>query len=237
MVVKRAAGRPKRRLVRVRPDGSKARRTSKAAPGSAREQLLDSAEELFAENGYNGVSTRDIAAAAKVNLGSIPYYFGSKENLFKEVIRRRAVPELQDRAAGVRRLMTAARGRSLSVVEILRADLEPVFLRRRENATYRRLAGRVATDPSDVVRRVVNEIYSREATVFDVALRRACPHLTHVEFYWRFSCLFGAVQYVLADVGKIQALAGRRFRTADPKTALRYVIPFLAAGLMAPPST
>jgi hypothetical protein len=122
------------------------------------------------------------------------------------------------------------------LVAILKADLDPVFHRRRENIIYRRLAGRLSTDPNKEVRRIVDEIYNRKALIFDIALRRACPHLSDEEFYWRFYCLFGAVQYVLADVGKIQTLAGRIFNSSNPDIALKYVVPFLAAGLTAPPT-
>lgn len=48
---------------------------------SSARQILDAATELFVERGYNAVTTRDIAAKAKVNLGLIPYYFKTKENL------------------------------------------------------------------------------------------------------------------------------------------------------------
>ena len=46
-------------------------------------------EKLFAANGYNGTSVRDIAAKAKVNVSMISYYFGSKENLMEELFRWR----------------------------------------------------------------------------------------------------------------------------------------------------
>jgi len=201
---------------------------------TTREKILDAAEALFSDKGYNGASTRDIAAAATANLGMIPYYFGSKEKLLKEVIERRAIPELEERAAAVGRVLSAAGDDVPDLADILRADLGAMFHRRRENAVHRRLAGRLSTDPSAEVRRVVNGIYSRTAMVFDLALRRACPHLSDEEFYWRFYCVFGAVQYVLADVGKIQTLAGPEFDTSDSETALKYVVPFLAAGLRAP---
>lgn len=51
---------------------------------STREQLVYAAGELFAEFGYDGVSTRMIAEKAGVTLGSIHYHFGSKENLYLE---------------------------------------------------------------------------------------------------------------------------------------------------------
>lgn len=54
----------------------------------ARENLLIAAEKLFAERGYAAVSTRELAEAAKVNLGAIQYHFGSKAELFIETVRR-----------------------------------------------------------------------------------------------------------------------------------------------------
>lgn len=50
-------------------------------------KILAAAETLFLEKGYNAVTTRDIARAAEVNLGLIPYYFGSKENLGMIIIK------------------------------------------------------------------------------------------------------------------------------------------------------
>src|SRR4051812_37545337 len=53
---------------------------------SARERLLTVATKLFAENGLDGTSTRDIAKAADLNISLISYYFGGKEGLYKTVI-------------------------------------------------------------------------------------------------------------------------------------------------------
>ncbi|WP_028123859.1 TetR/AcrR family transcriptional regulator [Epilithonimonas tenax] len=53
------------------------------------EHIMMASEKLFAANGYNGTSVRDIAAKAKVNVSMISYYFGSKENLMEELFRWR----------------------------------------------------------------------------------------------------------------------------------------------------
>ncbi len=42
-------------------------------------QILEVAEKLFAANGFDGTSIRDIASEAEVNIAMISYYFGSKE--------------------------------------------------------------------------------------------------------------------------------------------------------------
>ena len=47
------------------------------------------AEELFARNGYEGTTVRDIAHAADVNLAMISYYFGSKEKLIEVLFHER----------------------------------------------------------------------------------------------------------------------------------------------------
>ncbi|HVY17882.1 MAG TPA: CerR family C-terminal domain-containing protein [Rhodopila sp.] len=51
-----------------------------------RRRILDTALALFAANGFDGASTRDIAEHAGVNLPAIQYYFGSKEGLYRAVI-------------------------------------------------------------------------------------------------------------------------------------------------------
>jgi AcrR family transcriptional regulator len=51
--------------------------------------ILQAAEKLFAEEGYDGSSIRTIAKEAKVNIAMISYYFGSKEKLLEALIIHR----------------------------------------------------------------------------------------------------------------------------------------------------
>jgi AcrR family transcriptional regulator len=55
-----------------------------------RSLILNAAEELFAEKGFDGTSVRDIAHLAGVNLAMISYYFGSKEKLFEALVEYRS---------------------------------------------------------------------------------------------------------------------------------------------------
>jgi AcrR family transcriptional regulator len=48
-------------------------------------QIMETAEVLFAEKGFNGTSVRDIAEKAHVNLAMISYYFGSKDKLLESL--------------------------------------------------------------------------------------------------------------------------------------------------------
>jgi len=49
-------------------------------------QILQVAEELFAEKGFDGTSIREIAKKAKINIAMVSYYFGSKEKLLESLI-------------------------------------------------------------------------------------------------------------------------------------------------------
>ena len=52
-------------------------------------QIIETAEELFADRGYDGTSVRDIADVAGVNVAMISYYFGSKEKLMEALFEHR----------------------------------------------------------------------------------------------------------------------------------------------------
>jgi AcrR family transcriptional regulator len=54
-----------------------------------KEEILDTAEEIFAQKGFVRASVQDIAEKADFSVGTIYYFFESKENLYDEVINRR----------------------------------------------------------------------------------------------------------------------------------------------------
>ena len=84
-------------------------------------RILLAAIEVFADEGYEGASTRSLASHAGVNAPAIQYYFGSKEGLYRAVIGHIAnlveerlgpvalrIGERAERAAGARRTDGAA---------------------------------------------------------------------------------------------------------------------------------
>ncbi|QHS55388.1 TetR/AcrR family transcriptional regulator [Mucilaginibacter sp. 14171R-50] len=54
-----------------------------------KDHILDVAERVFAELGYDGASTRVISGEAGVNMAMLNYYFGSKEGVFLAIFDRR----------------------------------------------------------------------------------------------------------------------------------------------------
>jgi len=72
-----AVGRSRREAASGRADGE-----------ASRQRLLSAALKLFAQRGFDGVSTREIARAARVNLAAITYHFGGKKGLYHAVVGR-----------------------------------------------------------------------------------------------------------------------------------------------------
>ncbi len=68
--------------------GATARRRGRPGGPESRARLLEAAGKLFAREGFDAVSTRALARAAKVNLAAITYHFGGKQGLYHEVLRQ-----------------------------------------------------------------------------------------------------------------------------------------------------
>jgi len=54
-----------------------------------KDQILDVAEKVFSDLGFDGASTRTISGEAGVNMAMLNYYFGSKEGLFLAIFERK----------------------------------------------------------------------------------------------------------------------------------------------------
>src|SRR5580704_18663332 len=87
-------------------------------------QVLAAAERLFALNGFQNVSVRDITAEAGVNLASVNYHFGSKDALLFEIFRTRTAELNRARARMLHEASDRHKGHP-PVREILEALIAP----------------------------------------------------------------------------------------------------------------
>jgi TetR/AcrR family transcriptional regulator len=78
---------------RAQRSAKKPRRKAAAPAEPTRERILVAALQVFAERGFDGARTRDIAARAGANLGLLTYYFDGKETLWRAAVSR-AIEEL-----------------------------------------------------------------------------------------------------------------------------------------------
>src|SRR6476661_6282956 len=84
-----------------------------------KERILDAAETLFMEHGFEATSLRSLTTAANVNLAAVNYHFGSKEELFQAVLTRRLDPMNQERIDLLAAVEAEAAGKPASCEKIL----------------------------------------------------------------------------------------------------------------------
>src|SRR5256885_10198935 len=118
-------------------------------PHGTRTRILDAAEELFMQHGFEGTSMRLLTTSAGVNLAAVNYHFGSKHALIEAVFRRRLDPMNAARIPELDKL--EATERSPPPEGITRAFISP-RLRQLEDAKSRRrhllrLLRRADTEP------------------------------------------------------------------------------------------
>lgn len=80
------------------------------------ERILDAAELLFEQYGFEATSTRQIAEAAQANSAAPNFHFTTKENLIKEVFRRRMQPLVQDRLALLQKVRNGVQKDSVGAI-------------------------------------------------------------------------------------------------------------------------
>jgi TetR/AcrR family transcriptional regulator len=78
-------------------------------PDRSRAAILDAAERLFAERGYEATSLNEVGAVAGVSRGTPGYFFGSKAELYRAVLDRMFAEVRQAVRAGRERAMASAR--------------------------------------------------------------------------------------------------------------------------------
>jgi AcrR family transcriptional regulator len=201
-----------------------------------RTRILDAAEELFMQHGFEGTSMRLLTAKAGVNLAAVNYHFGSKDALIEALFRRRLDPMNVERIAALDRL------EDFSAENIIRAFVRP-SLRLIEDAqgggrNFIRLLGRTYTEPAKPVRVLIGQMYAPTMERFKAALERALPQMPRDELVWRMHFMFGTLAYTLAATDTVQLIAGCKPEDRhDARLLEERLTAFLAAGLHAPLKT
>jgi AcrR family transcriptional regulator len=204
-----------------------------------KERILDAAESLFMEHGFEATSLRAITAAAPANLASVNYHFGSKEVLFQAVLTRRLDPMNQERLDLLTRLEREAQPEPLPCDRILSAMFIPALKLARDPARggkdFLRLLGRAYADPAPFIRRFLAEQYATIIERFKTAFARALPELPKKELSWRLHFIMGALSYTLAGTDALRLIAELTPAEAGNDEALLHrLAPFLLAGLQSP---
>jgi AcrR family transcriptional regulator len=229
------------------PNASNQKATSSpnAAPNQLRgietkERLLDAAEKLFAERGFDGASMRALTEAAGVNVSAANYHFGSKEALLRATLLRRIEPLNRRRLDCLDALERDAAGRPLAIESILAVFLRPVFDERAASvdatSRFRQVAARLYSDPPEVVDAMKRELFGPIMVRFVDALSTSLPDTPRREIELGFQLSVGVVVHVISGhlesmlASKDPALRAGGAALSD-ESLFEQMIAYMAAGL------
>lgn len=197
-----------------------------------RESILDAAEALFSDDGFHGTSMRDLERYCGVPVALITYHYKTKENLFEQVIQRRAAEMKAARLALLRDAKAQAGARPIPIEQLLNGYIWP-FIERSSSGdkgwkNYSRLIARAANSPewSDVISRHYDEV----ALKYIDELRQALPTKAEKDLYKGFYIAVSAMIGVIAEPGRLERLSQGAFDSQDLLSQHEVMIPFLAAG-------
>ena len=193
-----------------------------------KQKILDTAERLFAQQGYAATSMRQIISEAGVNLAAIHYHFGSKEELLDGLVQRKAGPVNAERLALLEAAVKAANGRSLQVEEIFEALLRPMVTVASQNDQFVQFMGRLFSE--GLMPHVIKKHFHEVMKKFMGALREVLPELPEQEFLWRVHFMMGALAHTMCGAPESLQLLGVSAGFQDRIDRLKR---FLSAGFRA----
>jgi AcrR family transcriptional regulator len=209
-------------------------RTAASEECETTSRLLDAAERLFAEHGYDGVGMRALADEAGVNLGATTYHYGSKEKLYVETFLRRFRPANQARLELLRQAEAAAGGKPLKLEAVVDCMVRPPFQTVLQHPNFAALMARNLFMPPPFLQAVLAREMGPALQAFLTALGRSLPQVPADVILLRDLFSMGSV---LMFAGKFNRLPAEL--RADPKAfefVLRELVRFLAAGFQAEPA-
>lgn len=202
-------------------------------PHPTRERILDSAEALFAQQGYEGVSVRQIMARAEADVSLAYYHFKSKRDLFDQVMLRRVEHLNAIRLEALEAVEKRHPDDAPTVEEIIDAFTHPLLdvlaTEHEEWKYYFQLIAQINNSPEwggELMTRYFDPLVKR----FIEALKKALPGCDEQDLYWSYHFLSGALTLTFAETGRIDNLSGGVCRSSDMDSINERLPRFIAAG-------
>lgn len=199
-----------------------------------RKRILDAAEQLFADRGYDGASVRDVAAAANVQLNAVGYHFGLKEDLFDSVVERRATIMTELRQAALADARERENHSPIPITDLIRAYVTPFILSASHGEpgwrNYAALMGRLAN--SRLGTEIIAKHYDITAREYIAEFSKSLPDVELGDLVEGFSAMVAAMLAICANTGRQERL-GNDPVPRPAAASIDTIVRFHAAGFAA----
>jgi len=198
--------------------------------------ILDAAEKLFAIKGFYGVSMRQIATQATVDVALISYHFGNKKQLFDSVLLRRTEVLNRERIQMLDDCLRRAKPNPPPLHEIIDAFTHPLLNRANKGSegwrSYFALIAQINNHP-ELGSIIMTRYFDPLVKKFIEAIQMTLPDSHAVDVYWCYHFLSGALTLTFAETGRIDNLSGGQCRSEDLDAVHERLVPFITAGFKA----
>lgn len=199
-------------------------------------RILDSAESLFIEKGFNGTSLRTITQKAGVNLAAVNYHFGSKEALIKAVFMRRFLPYYAQAIAGFNQLKQRDDYHVEDVLNILLTPVAQIIDQQEKDHSHLfvRLVARMLVDQPDVVKQVLKNDAPDFAANCVALLSAKLPDIADEILIWRIHFTLKLLFHGFSGYDIFSLYSNQPEVVTDIHTVNKHLLSYLCAALTAP---
>lgn len=204
---------------------------------TTKDKILDTAELLFSDLGFDNTSLRSITSKADVNLASVNYHFGSKKELIQAVMERYLsvlMPAVDEQLSKI-----SALKKEPDLTLLFEAMVEPILklesVRPNGAHTFMQLFAKSYYESQGHMKKFVNERYGEVLKRFNATLVTAVPHLPKREVFWRWHFALGSCVFTMGSSRALTDMAEADYhQRMGVAELIRGVIHFIAAGFAAP---
>jgi AcrR family transcriptional regulator len=211
-------------------------------PTATRDRLLDAAERLFAEEGIQAVSLRQINVAAGArNTAAANYHFRTKNDLIRAVAARRMDALSEERLRRLAAVEAEARGGAPDLRRIVEAGFLPpvelLGLPGGGGACYVRFLARVPLESSIPLMHLATRAWYESSARLLELLGRALPALEPSVLMHRALFAIDVLISAAANLARVAMLRGQGLDSVTITTFGSWLVDFIVGGLAAPDTT
>ncbi len=204
---------------------------------NTRNRLIRSAEHLFANRGFGGLTIREVARRSETNLASAHYHFGSKEAMVLEMLSSRIKPINQKRLHYLQNARKDSGGKPLKTIEIFKALIVPIGEEISKSSHSRKtlalLVARSFTEPESFIQKMHSRFFGELCETFILELRKAHPQAKELDIYWNLHFAISSMLGALAQHRRLHDFSGGRCDDDNAEDMIHRLLIFVTNGFEA----
>jgi AcrR family transcriptional regulator len=199
-----------------------------------RKRLLEAAEELFAQKGFDGTTIRDITTKARRGLASINYFYGDKRELYEELFRLRLREMNESRIKTIETIMSDKSKLTLEKllysysVDFLKPFSDPQQSQRFMQLFFRELAEQRL--PKNMF---LDELAAPSIAAMEEAIAVICPNINEHDALMSILSLTGQLVHITQVKVLFEGAKGHSITSINIDEAIDHIVKFSVAGIRA----